>query len=134
MRLMRPADPYVEGADAEKAIAAAKARAQKAGKLLLIDMGGNWCVDCLVLTAVMELPQAKAFIDSRFEVITVDMGRFDKNLQIPARYGIQLKAVPCVVVLDQKGRQTNRGQELALGSASQLSPQAVLDQLAAWIP
>jgi hypothetical protein len=45
-----------------------------------------------------------------------------------------MKAVPCVVVLDKAGRQTNKGQELALGSASQQSPQAVLDQLAAWIP
>ena len=133
VRLMRPADPYNDAENADKAIAAAKARAKKAGKMLLIDMGGNWCVDCLVLTAVMSLPGAKTFIDSRFEVVTVDVGRFDKNLQVPARYGIQMKAVPCVVVLDPAGRQTNKGEELALGSASQLSPQAVLDQLAAWI-
>jgi hypothetical protein len=37
-----------------------------------------------------------------------------------------------VVVLDAQGGVVNKGQELALGSAASLSPQAVLDQLAAW--
>ena len=132
MQLVRPPDPYDPGQDAEAAIARAQARARKAGKLLMIDMGGNWCVDCLVLTAVMSLPAAKAFIDRHFEVVTVDVGQFDKNLQVPARYRVTLKAVPCVVVVDAKGKIVNRGQELALGSAASLSPQAVLDQLAAW--
>jgi thiol-disulfide isomerase/thioredoxin len=134
VQLRRPPDPYREGEDADAAIARAKARAEKAGKLLLIDMGGNWCVDCLVLSAVMALPKAAAFIDANFEVVTVDVGQFDRNLQVPKRFGVQLKAVPCVVVLDRKGRVLNHGQELALGSASSLSPQAVLDQLAVWIP
>jgi hypothetical protein len=132
--LKRPPDPYDSRQKADAAIAAAQARAKKAGKLLLIDMGGNWCADCIVLSAVMQLPQARAFIDQHFEVITVDVGQFDKNLQVPARFNIQMKAVPCVVVLDGKGQVVNRGQELALGSAASLSPQAVLDQLAAWVP
>ena len=126
--------PYDETANADAQVAAAFARAQKSHKRVLIDLGGNWCVDCLVLTAVMDLPKAQAFVDQHFEVVTVDVGRFDKNLHVPARYGVQLKAVPCVVVVDRAGKQVNKGQELALGSASQLSPQAVLDQLAAWIP
>jgi thiol-disulfide isomerase/thioredoxin len=134
VRLQRPADPYDPQAKPEPAIARARARAAKSGKLVLIDMGGNWCGDCLVLTAVMNLPMARAFIDQHFEVVAVDVGEFNKNLQIPARYHIQMKAVPCVVVLDGKGRVVNAGQELALGSAASLSPQAVLDQLAAWIP
>ena len=132
VQLQRPADPYDPKAKADLAIAKAQARAKAAGKRLLIDMGGNWCADCIVLTAVMNLPQAKAFIDQHFEVVTVDVGQFDKNLQVPARFKVQLKAVPCVVVLDAQGGVVNKGQELALGSAASLSPQAVLDQLAAW--
>ena len=104
VQLVRPPDPYDPGQDADTAIARAQARARKAGKLMLIDMGGNWCGDCLVLTAVMNLPAAKAFIDRRFEIVTVDVGQFDKNLQVPARYKVALKAVPCVVVIDAKGQ------------------------------
>lgn len=132
--LQRPPDPYRPQADADADIAAAAARARRERKLLLVDMGGNWCPDCLVLAAVMELPQAKAFLDRHYVIVTVDVGRFDKNLQVPARYGVKLEAVPCVVVLDAKGKVLNKGQELVLGSAASMSPQAVLDQLAAWIP
>lgn len=132
--LQRPPDPYNETEDAQAAINAAKARARKSGKAVLIDMGGNWCVDCLVLSAVMRLPKASAFIDQHFEVVAVDVGQFNKNLQIPARYGIKMKEVPCVVILDRHGKPLNAGHELALGSASTLGPQAVLDQLAAWLP
>ena len=35
--------PYEETANADEAIAAAKAKAQASDRLLLIDLGGNWC-------------------------------------------------------------------------------------------
>ena len=130
--LQRPADPYDVQADPDADIRAAAARARRSGKRLLIDMGGNWCPDCLVLKAIIDHPAAKAFIQRHYEVVLVDVGRFDKNMHIPARYGVTLKAVPCVVVVDRSGKVVNRGQELVLGSAASMSPQAVVDQLAAW--
>ena len=45
--------PYDEGADADAAVAAAFARARAAHKRVLIDLGGNWCPDCLVLANLM---------------------------------------------------------------------------------
>jgi thiol:disulfide interchange protein len=36
-------------------VAAAFARAQKSHKRVLIDLGGNWCVDCLVLANFVRL-------------------------------------------------------------------------------
>ena len=76
--------PYDEHADADAAVAAAKARALAHHKLLLIDLGGNWCPDCRILAGTMEQPELKAFVDAHYEVVTVDVGRFDKNQQIPA--------------------------------------------------
>jgi thiol-disulfide isomerase/thioredoxin len=127
-----PPQPYDASAKAEADIAAAAKRARAAGKLLLIDMGGNWCTDCLVLAIIMDQPVAKAFIAKHYETVTVDVGHFDKNLQIPARYGVTLKEVPCIVVIDAKGKVVNKGQELKLGSAASMQPQAVLDLLASW--
>ena len=37
--------PYDEAANADAKVAAAFARAQKSHKRVLIDLGGNWCVD-----------------------------------------------------------------------------------------
>ena len=76
--------PYDEQADATKAVAAAKAKARAEHKLLLIDLGGNWCLDCRILAGTMNLPQVHQFVDKHYVEVTVDIGRFDKNLGHPA--------------------------------------------------
>ena len=93
--------PYHAG-DAKAAIAAARARAVKAHKRVLIDLGGNWCLDCRLLAGVMETPQMRPFVAKHFEVVTVDVGRFDQNMDIPAAYGIKgrLAGVPAVLIVD----------------------------------
>ena len=55
--------PYDEAADADAAVARARAAAKAHHKLLLIDLGGNWCPDCRVLAGTLELPALKAFMD-----------------------------------------------------------------------
>ncbi|MGI4877301.1 MAG: thioredoxin family protein, partial [Janthinobacterium lividum] len=57
-QLARPLPlPYDEAADGSAQVAAAKARAKASGKLLLIDLGGNWCPDCRVLAAIIDIPE-----------------------------------------------------------------------------
>lgn len=128
--------PYDTAADADAQVAAARARAIKSHKRLLIDLGGNWCLDCRLLAGVMDLPEMKPFVRRHFEVVTVDVGRFDKNAQIPARYGIagRLKGVPAVLIVDPAtNRLVNAGRETALSDARSLTPQAVADWLAGWV-
>ena len=127
--------PYDEHADADAAVAKARAEARKHGKLLLIDLGGNWCGDCRVLAGTLDLPSMKAFMDRHYEVVTVDVGRFERNLPIPARYGFKtrLKGVPTLLVVDPKtDRLLNRDDVFALSSAGDMSPQALADWLARW--
>ncbi|AXJ96824.1 thiol reductase thioredoxin [Sphingomonas sp. FARSPH] len=126
--------PYHAG-DAKAEVAAARARALKAHKRLLIDLGGNWCLDCRLLAGVMDLPQMKPFVASHFEVVTVDVGRFDQNLDIPAAYGIKgrLAGVPAVLIIDPRtNRLVNAGRETALADARTLTPQALADWIAGW--
>jgi thiol-disulfide isomerase/thioredoxin len=127
--------PYDETANADKVVARAMARARAAHKLLIIDLGGNWCGDCRILAATVELPELKAFVDRHFEMVTVDVGRFDKNLQIPARYGItqRLEGVPALLVIDPvTDRLVDAGHIAALADARHMSPQALADWLAQW--
>lgn len=128
--------PYVETADAEAAVKAARARALRGNKLLLIDLGGNWCLDCRLLAGTMELPELKRWVARHYEVVTVDIGRFDRNMQIPARYGAgkTLEGVPALLVVDPKtGRLKNGGKVSALADARSLSPQALADWLGQWV-
>jgi thiol-disulfide isomerase/thioredoxin len=127
--------PYDEHADADAAVASAKARALERHKLLLIDLGGNWCGDCRVLAGTMDLAEVRAFVDRRYEVVTVDVGRFDKNLQIPARYGIagRLDGVPSLLIVDPAtDRLVDAGHVAALADARHMTPQALADWLAEW--
>ena len=132
--------PYDEKGDADaKAasakVAAAKARAKASGKLLLIDLGGNWCGDCRILAATMDLPEMKTFVDRHYETVEVDVGRMDKNLQIPAKYGItqKLEGVPSLLIVDPKtDKLINAGNTANLSDASHMSPQDLADWLAKW--
>ena len=126
--------PYDESANANAAVDAAFARAKKNGKRVLIDLGGNWCGDCIVLANIMQLPQMKPFLASHFEMVTVDVGRFNKNLQIPARFGItsRLEGVPSVIIAEPDGTFVNQGRIAALADARHMTPQAIADWLAQW--
>ena len=128
--------PYDEKADASAAVDRALARAKANHKLVLIDLGGNWCGDCRILAATMDLPEMKAFLNRHYEVVSVDVGRFDRNLQVPARYGIteRLEGVPALLVVDPRtGKQlVGRAQVAALADARHMTPQALADWLAQW--
>lgn len=129
--------PYEENADADRAVAAAKLRAKRNGKRLIIDLGGNWCLDCRLLAGTMELPSLKPWLDKRFEIVTVDVGRFDKNLQIPGHYGIRsrLEGVPALLIVDPRtDKLVNTRSIAALADARSLTPQALADWLAQWSP
>ena len=128
--------PYNETADAKAQVAAARARAKASHKLLLIDLGGNWCLDCRLLAGTMELPELRSFLAKHYEIVTVDVGRFDKNLDIAARYGLKDHfggGVPSVLIVDPRtGKLLNPGRTAALADARTLSPQALADWLAQW--
>lgn len=135
-RLAKPLPlPYDGHADAQATVAAARARAKRAHKLLLNDLGGNWCLDCRLLGGTMELPELRRFLAARYEIVTVDVGRFDTNLAIPVHYGLteRLKGVPSVLVVDPRSdRLLNSGHTAALADARNLTPQALADWLASW--
>ncbi len=127
--------PYDEAANANAVVAAAKAKARREHKLLLIDLGGNWCADCRILAGTMDLPEVKAFVDRHYELVTVDVGHFDKNLQIPAHYGIthRLEGVPSLLIVDPRtDALLDKDHVSALEDARSMTPQALADWLARW--
>ena len=125
--------PFDPSANALTQVAAARARARASGKRLLIDLGGNWCADCRILAAVMRLPPVAAFIEAHYEVVAVDVGRMDRNLAIPAHWGVRrLAGVPAVLVIDADDRLVDAGHVEALADARSMTPQALADWLARW--
>ncbi len=125
--------PYDVDADAERALAAALKHAMASHKKVLVDLGGNWCADCRILASIMQLPEVAAFVNAHYEVVAIDVGRYDRNMQIPARYGLtKLAGVPSLLILDSHGKVLNAGHESALTDARSMTPQALADWLARW--
>lgn len=127
--------PYDADANAEAQLRAAVAKAKAEHKLVLIDLGGNWCLDCRVLAGVMDIPALHAFIAQHYELVSIDIGRMDKNQQIPARYGIsRLKGVPALLIVDPRsGKLINKDRIFALADARSMTAQALADWLAKWV-
>jgi thiol-disulfide isomerase/thioredoxin len=125
--------PYDESADASADVAAGFAKARASHRLLLIDLGGNWCPDCRLLAALMRQPDVAAFVAAHYVVVTVDIGRFNKNLQVPARFGVdKVVGAPSLLIVDHHGKLLDEGHIAALADARHMSPQALADWLAQW--
>jgi len=126
--------PYDESANADAVVAAAFDRAKKSHKLVMLDLGGNWCPDCIILANLMRIPAMQKFMQAHYEFASVDVGRFDKNLQVPARFGYteRLKGVPTVLVATPDGKLVNDGHVFALSDARHMTPQSLAAYLAEW--
>jgi thioredoxin 1 len=96
--------PYDEGADAKAQIQAALKDAQAARLPVLVVFGANWCGDCKMLDTAFKSGAAAPLIAKNYRVVKVDVGRFDRNVDIAAGYGVPLKrGIPAVAVLSPKG-------------------------------
>ncbi len=127
--------PYDANENADAKVDAALAEAKRTHKRAFIDLGGNWCGDCRVLAGLMLLPEYTQFIAAHYVVVTVDVGRFDRNLQIPARWGVDVhrEGAPAVLIVDpQTNRMVNTGHAGALEDARHMTPQSILDWIAQW--
>jgi thiol-disulfide isomerase/thioredoxin len=125
--------PYAEQSDAKADVARAFARAKTSGKRVLVDFGGNWCPDCRILAGVMELPEMKPFLAANYEIVSVDVGMFDKNLDVVMSLGVEkLKGVPTIVIAEPDGRPINVTNSAELADARSMTPQGLADWLAKW--
>src|SRR2546421_13110207 len=98
-------DLYPAGVDATKEIDEALKHAAHAHKRVILIFGGNWCYDCHVLDQALHQGTAGKVVEESFELVHVDVGEFNKNLEIVKKYKVPLnKGVPAVAVLDSAGK------------------------------
>ena len=96
--------PYDEAADAKADIRAALAQAAPARVPVLVVFGANWCGDCKALDLAFKQGAAAPLIARNFRVVKVDVGKFDRNVDVAQAYGVPLKkGIPAVAVLSPQG-------------------------------
>lgn len=122
------AGPYDEAADAHKDVQAAFETAAKAQRPVLVIFGANWCADCRALDTSLKSAANAEMINKEFVVVKVDVGNFDRHLDIAERYGNAIKkGIPAAAVLSpqQALLYTTKGGELA--NARKMSETGVYD-------
>ena len=107
--------PYDEVADPHRDLQNALAKAKMSGKRVLVVFGANWCPDCRVLDREFHAGGKTAdLIRSQYEIVKVDVGRFDRNLDFAKLYGEPIKkGIPSVVIVtptNQVVYQTRAGE------------------------
>ncbi|MFZ0389325.1 MAG: thioredoxin family protein [Calditrichia bacterium] len=102
-----PDGPYDESANAREEITAAVQKAQENNQHVLLVFGANWCPWCRALHNLFtENKQIRQLLDTNFQVVLVDIGRKDKNMDVDSLYGNPVKmGVPALVVLNSAGEQ-----------------------------
>ncbi len=96
---------YSAEADPKAEIASALKQARHHNKRVILDFGGDWCGDCQVLEIYFHQTPNSELLDRNFLVVHIDIGHFDKNVDIAKKYNIPLKkGVPALAVLDANGK------------------------------
>ena len=114
---------YESSADAPADLATALAAAAKDGKPVLVDFGATWCPDCVVLGKLGAKPQVAPIL-AGFHVVSVDVGRFDRNLGVADRLRLNLRTsgIPALVVLDATGKVRTTTNDGSFSNARTMSP------------
>ena len=138
-RLPEPAKPntqlYHDPEEAPADIASALAAAGKDHKRVLLVFGGNWCYDCHVLDATFHSKAIAPLVNANYHVIHVNVGNYDKNLDLAKKYEIPLeKGVPSLAILDPDGKLVVSQKKGEFESTVRIGPEDVVEFLKRWKP
>ena len=132
---MEQKDLYPASADAKSEIAEAIHSATAARKRILVVFGANWCYDCHVLEEAFHSPEMSPTMESSFEVVHVDIGQMDKNLDVAKQYDVPLdRGVPALAVLESDGKLLFSQKRGEFEAARSMAPEDILDFLNKWKP
>lgn len=130
--------PYDEKADARREIREALAQAATAGIPVLVVFGANWCADCKILDMAMKSGSSASLVSRDFRVVKVDVGRFERNVDVAESYGVPLKqGIPAIVVLSPDNRvlyATRTGELADAREMGELGIHDFLERMAGTLP
>ena len=70
--------------------------------------GANWCPDCRILSAVLDLKTVNEYMKKNFEIMYIDLGRYDINMSLMEFFNIMpQQGIPRVVILNKEQNVLN---------------------------
>jgi protein disulfide-isomerase len=122
--------PYDEAADAQTDLQHALNNAKKNHKSVLIVFGANWCPDCRALDAAIHSEKNAELIAREFTVVKIDVGNFNRNLDLAAVYGNPIaRGIPAAVLVSEQGEILYATRAGELANARRMSESGIYDFL-----
>lgn len=133
-----PSSPYIPvhkfdpkrdpGADLQ----AAMLEARRAGKRIILDVGGDWCVYCHQMNLLFEqYPDLARLRDDNFVTVAVYYGDDNKNKQFLSHYA-KVEGIPHLYILDDHGRLLCSQHMVELREKGAYSPEKMKEFLLRW--
>ena len=98
------------------------------GKQPIIIFGANWCPDCRIFSGTMEIPRIKSFIMQHFDILYVDVKRYEINMDLMEEYGIpSQEGIPRVLVFDHEKNLLNSSTTAEWRTARERSSQDIFN-------
>jgi len=115
----------------QRDVAAALAHAQRDGHQVILVFGANWCHDSRALAGWFATPKFREMLGSRYDVVWVDIGKKDRNLDLARRFGLDgIAGTPTVLIVDAAGNPLNLADAPTWHNAASRPEAAIYDYFA----
>jgi thioredoxin 1 len=120
--------PYNETADAKLDIKQALAQAATNRTAIIVVFGANWCGDCQMLDIAMKSGASASLLSRDFQIVKVNVGHFDKNVDVAKSYGVPLeKGIPAVAIISAKNEVLYVTKEGELADARKMGDNGIYE-------
>lgn len=100
----------------------------QSGKQPILIFGANWCPDCRIFSGTINIPKIKSYIDSNFDILYIDVKRYEINMKLMEEYGIpSAEGIPRVLVFDINKRLLNNSNTAEWRTARERSKQDIFN-------
>ena len=94
----------------------------------IIIFGANWCPDCRIFSGTIEIPKVKNYINEHFNLLYIDVMRYEINMGIMEKYGVPAEeGVPRVLVFDSNKNLLNSSTTAEWRTARERNPQDIFN-------
>ena len=98
------------------------------GKQPIIIFGANWCPDCRIFSGTINIPKIKSYIENHFEILYVDVQRYEINMSLMEEYGIpSQEGIPRVLVFNYDKELINNTTTAEWRTARDRTSQEIFD-------
>ena len=100
----------------------------QSNKQPILIFGANWCPDCRIFSGTINIPKIKSYIDKNFQILYIDVKRYEINMGLMEEYGIpSAEGIPRVLVFDKNKNLLNNSNTAEWRTARDRTSQEIFN-------